>query len=121
MEMTRSYKGLVRTSWGPNPKLDELRRRIWEWLKKRGFLVTKEYSHLWARKGPKDARKGCYMAVVKDDERPRTWGLVHLNLWGEGWTTREIKTFTTSFWQYIDEVAIELVGKKRFQVRILES
>ena len=119
--MTRSYKGLVRTSWGPNPKLDGLRAKIWEWLKRQEFLVTKEYSHLWARKCAKGGRKGCYVAVVVDEDKPRTWGLVHLNLWGEGWTTREMKTFTTSFWQYIDKIATELVGKKRFQVRILED
>ena len=119
MEMTRSYKGLTRTSWGPNPKLDALRTRIWKWLKKRGFLVTKEYSHLWARKWTKNARKGCYIAVVKDEEKPRTriWGLVHLNLWGERWTEEEVEIFTGQFWQHVDKIVIDLVGKKKFEVK----
>jgi len=121
-EITRSYKGLASLgSWGPQPKLDELRTKIWEWLKKQKFLVTKEYSHLWARKGTKDSRKGCYVAVVKDDERGRTWGLVHLNLWGKGWSPKETETFTKSFWDCTERIVVQLVKKKKLQIQIVKD
>lgn len=111
-EIERSYKSLVRSSFGPNPKLDDLRIKIWDWLKTQGFMVTKEHSHLWAMKGSKGKRKGCYVAVVVDHERPRTWGLVHLNPWGEGWTQSEIETFIKSFWQHTEKAIEKLVTKK---------
>jgi len=121
-EITRSYKGLASPrSWGPQPKLDELRTKIWEWLKKQKFLVTKEYSHLWARKGTKDSRKGCYVAVVKDDERGRTWGLVHLNLWGKGWSPKETETFSKSFWDCTERIVVQLVKKKKLQIQIVKD
>lgn len=120
-EMTKSYKGLTRTSWGPNPKLDDLRMKIWEWLKKQEFLVTREHSHLWARKRKKEARKGCYVAVVRDDERPRSWGLVHLSLWGEAWTSSETETFTNAFWEYVEKITTQLVGKRKLQIQIVET
>ena len=85
-------------------------------LEKRGFHVTREYSSLWVRKDAKYAKKSCYIAVVKDEERPRTWGLVHLSLLGEEWTDEEVEAFTKPFWQYVDNIVIELVGKKRFKV-----
>jgi HEAT repeat protein len=121
-ETTKSYKGLASpSSWGPQPKLDELRTKIWEWLKNQKFLVTKEYSHLWARKGTKDSRKGCYVAVVKDDERGRTWGLVHLNLWGKGWSQKEAEKFTKSFWEYTEGIIAGLVVKKKLQIQAVKD
>lgn len=119
---TKSYKGLASpSSWGPQPKLDELRTKIWEWLKNQDFLVTKEYSHLWARKGTKHSRKGCYGAVLKDDERGRTWGLVHFNLWGKGWSQKETEKFTKSFWEYTEEIAAVLVVKKKLQIQTVKD
>jgi len=114
-EKKRSYKGLApESTFAEHPKLDTLRTRIWERLKKQEFRVFRKHSNLFARKGAKNARKGCYVAVVKDDERPRTWGLVHLILWGEGWTEEEVEKFTEPFWQHVDRVVIELVGEKKF-------
>lgn len=116
VEMTRSYKGLIKTRYGENPKLDDLLIKIWEWLTKWEFRVTKKHSSLWAKKGKKDTQKRCRVGVNIDYERPRTWGLVGLNLWGEGWMKEKIEAFTEQFWQYVDEVVIGLVGKKTFKV-----
>jgi len=120
-EMTKSYKGLAQTSWGPNPKLDDLRMKILEWLKKQDFLVTREHSHLWARQGKKASRKCCYVAVVKDDERPRSWGAVNLTLWGKAWTSNEAETFQKAFWTYVEKIVTELVGKKKLQTQIIKE
>jgi hypothetical protein len=95
----RSYKGLAPESMiAEHPRLNTLRTEVWEWLKKQEFRVFRKNSSLFARKGPKNARKGCYVAVVKDYEK------------------EEVETFTEPFWQYVNKVVIELVGKKKFKV-----
>ncbi len=114
-EEKRSYKGLTRTYWGPNPKLDKLCKRIWEWLKMQQFLVTKRNKTFWGRKGNKDSRKGCYIHVGKDEEKARTWGLVHLIVWGSAWTENTTKTFTESFWDFV-----ETTGLVKTELRLKE-
>ena len=101
-EEKRSYKGLTRTRWGPHPKLDELCKRIWEWLKRQGFLVIKRNRTLWGRRGKKDSRKGCLIHLGKDEDKPRTWGLVYLIVWGNAWIEGEAETFTESFWDFVE-------------------
>ena len=121
-KMARSYKGLVHSAYGPNPKLDKLRVRIWEWLKKKNFKLTiKNEYQAWAMKGPKGKRKGCYVAVVVDHERPRTWGLVQIYIWGEGWKQNEPDQLTTAFWQNTEKIIEELVTKKKIKTQVIEN
>jgi len=122
----KTYKGIAPESLGYEyPKLDTLRTSLLEWLKKQGFKVVKKNGHTYARKGTKNTRKGCYIHIGKDEEkyyehRQRTWGLVHLTVWGEGWSTDEAKAFATSFWQHIHNKIAELLGTKKLQVETLD-
>ena len=121
-KMARSYKGLVRSTYGPNPKLEVLRARIWEWLKEQEFKITiKNEYQAWAMKGSKEKRKGCYVAVVIDHKRPRTWGLVQIYIWGEGWTQNEHEQFSTAFWQNNEKIVEELVTKKKLKIQVIEN
>lgn len=53
---------------------------------------------------------------MKNYERPRPWGSVHLILWGGGWIKEEAEKFAEAFWWHADEVVIKLVGEKKFAV-----
>jgi HEAT repeat protein len=119
-EITKSYKGLVVPgSWDDQPKLNEFRSKIMQWLKSQDFLVTKQDYTLWARKGTEKARQGCYIYVTSGP--PRTWGNIKLVLWGNGWSKKKIDEFNKSFWEFSEGAAAELLGTKKVQSRTIES
>jgi hypothetical protein len=119
LEIAKSYKGLVVPGWGDQPKLDGLLSTITQWLKSRDFVVTKQGSRLWARKGTEKARQGCYISVTSGP--PRTWGNIELTLWGNGWGKKKIDEFNKSFWNFSEGAVAELVGTKKVQNRTIES
>lgn len=120
---TKSYKGIAPESFGDDhPRLSILRSSIVDWLKNQGFRVVKKDNHMYARKGSKKAREGCYIHVGKDEDgHRRTWGKVVLMIWGEGWTTEETDSFAESIWQHIHAQIENLVSNKKVQIQILET
>ena len=67
----------------------------------------------------KGSRQGCY--VVVGHGPPRTWGKVHLALWGNGWLKKDIDLFSKSFWDFSERTVAELVGAKKVQSRTVEN
>ena len=73
----------------------------------------------WAIKGEKEKRKGCFVSVHQDGERPRSWGIVNLKIWGEGWADRESEKLSKAFWQSTDQFVEKLVTKKKFKYQTI--
>ena len=120
-EEIRTYKGLAsETPLSDYSKLEKLRSATWEWLKTQNFRVLKRYDSFYARKGRKNKRKGCSIYIRKEGQR-RIWGIVHLILWGEGWTTNQALKFNKSFWQHTYNIVAELVDKKKLQIETLKE
>jgi hypothetical protein len=120
---TRSYRGLTSVSrYVEHPKLEKLRLKIQEWLKKQYFRVLKEKNSYYARKGDPENRKGIYVASAKDyDNKRRIWGQVSYMIWGGGWEENEAEQFKTSFITFLDKSVEQLVGDKKFEVKIIEE
>jgi HEAT repeat protein len=120
--LTKSYKGLVSPAYGSHTKIDALLLRISQWLKEQGFSVTSDNTYnLLARRGKRRSRQGCIASVGSDYDSGKTWGIVRLSIWGNGWTKGGMEEFDTSFWAFSETVIRKLVGKKKFECQIVKG
>lgn len=120
-KMTKAFKGLAQSKYESGPKIEELLRRIIEWLKAQRFSVTKDGSSFWAMKGLKGSRQGCYVSSESDYDLARTWGRLHLGVWGSGWTDEDAKKLSDKFWEFSETAIKELTGKNKLEIKIIKE
>lgn len=114
-QVTKSYKGLAVSRYQSGPKIANLKDRIQQWLKEQGFSITTRRGEVWGFKGEKGQRQGCIVTSGSDYDRPRSWGSLYLGVWGNGWTEKEAKSFSTAFWDFSEKTIAELVAPKKVQ------
>lgn len=120
-KMTKAFKGLAQSKYESGPKIEELLKRLIEWLKAQSFSVTKDGSSFWAMKGLKGSRQGCFVSSGSDDDLARTWGRLHLGVWGSGWTDEDAKEFSDKFWEFSETTIKELTGKNKLEIKIIKE
>ncbi len=119
-QVTKSYKGLVTYSdESREGKINQFLGKIQQWLKCQGFSVSIYHENLWAYKGAKGSRQGCFVSSGKDYERPRSWGTVNLGVWGNGWNETDANKFSVAFWDFTEQALAELIGARKIQSRII--
>lgn len=111
-EDERLFEGLASESkQRSQPKLDELRDMIRDWLKGQSFRVAERRGDIWATR-PVD--KGILRTVVEveKDLHTRTGATVNVKLLGESWSEDESETFLNSFWTSLEGIAKSLVRSR---------
>jgi hypothetical protein len=105
-------------------------KTLQDWLQEQDFLITMKGGTIIARRGSKSMRQGCFVDIkdapfgweVEESMRHlRRYKLVDLTLWGKGWTDDSKSSFLKSFWEFVGDAVLRIVGKKRYNKIILQD